>query len=280
MANETEFANFQTTTYIAGNIVPAFESLIIGRGWAQEQVVENETKSYKFKIEAALTASTVAESAQATKSEYTETGVTITAVKSKVYTEPTEETEIYIGSRAVESLIDKGSKALAQKYDSDFLANAANFSTTVGSSGNALTTDHLLQATFELDDDDAVGDRAFFLHSKQEYQIADEIKDATGRGLDKVNSGFLNRNMATSALSGELFNIPVYKSNNVGDDATDFEGMLVTEYALGVVMANGGLPVVKINFDPEYGIYKIGVSSFFAFGELKDVAGIQINSGV
>lgn len=281
MANETEFSNFNTVAaYVAANVVPVFEPLVVGRGWAQEQMIMDATKAYKFTIEGSLTASTTSESAQATKSEYTETAVTITAVKSKVYTELSEEAELYIGSPALEKLIDKAGRALAQKWDADFFANFQNFSTSVGASATAVTTDHLLQATYELDADDAVGARAFFLHSKQLYQIVDEIKDASGRGLDKAYAGLLARNANESALRGTLFDVPVYASTAITDDATDFEGALVSEYALGVVMANGGMPIVTINDDPEYGLKKIGISAYWAFGELKDVGGVQINTDV
>lgn len=280
MANETEFANFQTATYIAGSVIPYFEATIIGRGWTQEQIVQDETKSYNFKLLGNLTASAVTESNNATASEYTETSVTVTASKVKVYTELTEESQVYIGSRTLDLMIEKAGMALAQKYDTDFLDNASNFATAVGSSTNALTTDYLLQATYELDADDAQGMRAFFLHQKQLFEIADEIKDATGRGLDKSYSGLLSRNANPNAVRGSIFDIPIYASNLVEDDATDYFGMLITDMALGSVIANGGLPLVKIAEGVQKGVTEIGVSSFYGFGELKDVAGVKLQSGV
>lgn len=282
MASETEYGNYIVqSSFISGSIIPVMEPLVWATPWATLQVLEGEAKTATFKKLGSLTASTVNESAQASKVEYTETSVNCTAVKSKVYSELSEESEIYIGSPALARLIEKSAMAIAQKDNVDFCTLFASFSgNSAGSTGTALSTDALLLAQFKLDEDDIAGDRAYFLHSKQFQEIADELKDANKPELFNNQAGFLARGGNLSVVRATLFGCPVYVSNNVTDDATDFSGALVSQYAIGKVYANGGLPVVTIADDPEYGKKKIGVSSFFGYVEILDNAGCKLVSGV
>lgn len=282
MANETEYGNYVVqSSFIAGSIIPVMEPMVWATPWATLQVLQGEAKTATFKKLGSLTAYTVAESASATISEYTETSVNCTAVKSKVYSTLTEESELYVGSPALARIIDAGAKALAQKDNIDFLTLFASFAgNSAGTTATALSTDALLLAEFKLDEDDILGDRAFFLHSKQFQEIADELKDANKPELFSNQAGFLARGGNTSVIRASLFGRPVYVSNNVTDDATDFAGGLISEYAIGKVYANGGLPVVTIADNVQGGKKEIGISSFFGYVEIVDNAGCKIVSGV
>lgn len=277
MANETEFSNYNTVAaYIAANVVPGFYSNNVTRDAFMRETLLGNTKAHKFTIQGTLAASAVSESAQATRAEYTETNVTATASKVKVYSALTEEAEVFVGSSKVDELIRLSGLAIAKKFDQDVLALASGFSTTAGTTGNALTIANFLEAQYQLDLDDVPGEKVAFLHSKQDYDLKLEIEANTasiygaGAGQSVINSN--------GQVDRELFGTRIKVSNNVSGDGTDYSGLMATRFAIGIVEANGGVPIVTIAPNVEYGLTEIGVSVFYGVVEAKDSAGVELLS--
>lgn len=281
MANETEYANFtKVAAFVAANSAPAFVASSIMRQLITVEEPAPGSNAKLFNKKGTLTMTVVAESAGATKSEYTETATTVTLQKGVVWVDVTHEAENNTGGNRLQEMADEAGRAAARKYDTDGMALFDGFSQTVGTTTVDLTVAVARQAAYTLDLANAAGDGAFVLHPTHIFDLGTSIIGATGTvwGNAGMDPSILSGKKAEAGFKGFFLNLPVYSSTltesiNAG---TDWAGACFSRYALASLLRTPF--TVDIEKSVEFSLKKLGLIMDYGIAEWNDTAGVLITA--
>ena len=241
MANETEYSNFtKVAAYVAANSAPAFVASSIMRNLIAVEAPAPGSNAKLFNKKGTLSMSVVAESASATKSEYTETATTVTLQKGVVYFDLTHEAERFTGGNRLQELAEEAGRAAARKYDTDVMAMFDGFSQVVGSTGVDVTVAVFRQAAYTLDLGNAAGDGAFVAHPTAIFDLGTSLIGATGTvwGNAGMDPSILSAKKAQAGFKGFFLNLPVYSSTLTESINTgaDWSCACLTPYAIASLL--------------------------------------------
>jgi hypothetical protein len=184
-------------------------------------------------------------------------------------------TDVLLGSAVVGSLapyaVEMG-KALANKVDTDVLAEVADFSNSVGTTTVDMTHQDYLDAIFTLENGEAVGPFVTVLHP---VQISDLRTSLTTSGLATWDA---SQNAAIGAM-GSLFGIDIVSSTNCAavNTAADRQGvMMPLGFNSGLVWMSKRLARTEFERDASLRATEIVVTS--EYGD--ECVNIAANGGV
>lgn len=279
MANETEYGNLnQIAAYIAANVKEYDRPFAVTNGLITFEPLQKGSKSKKFTNKGNLTAYVVAESGAATKSEYTETSVTLTLQKAVVFFEPTHEAEAYSDKDLMSELLVEAGNALTQKFEIDALGLFNGFSQSSGSTGVDLTVAAVKEAIYKAQLNDNPDDVAVVLHATQIHDLGSAIIAATGSFFTSESHDLAKAQTAQNPLVGYFLGTPVYRSNNVEsiNTAADWGGAAFSKKAIAAI--KGASYSAMAAQDPQYSTFKMSLIMDYAVGEWDDLSGCLITS--
>lgn len=274
----TGFTSFPSVAaYVSANVTPAFVATSVMKGLINVQDLAQGTLAYKFPVQGSLSASSVSEGSQASAVDLTDSSVTVTAAKVKVYTTRTEEAELQIGSMALDRLIQESGSAIARKFDTDAITLFGGFSTVAGATGQAMSDVYLEAAIYAHRAANTQGELVGVLHPRQIGHLAAAFRANASVGWNTIaQKGLENGQPLPNGFAGNAYGINFFSSTLVTNDGTDYSGGIFSRYAIGCVLKDGGDPHVMIVEDPEYGLYKMSMSVLYGVAEVKDAAGVKI----
>jgi hypothetical protein len=242
MANETEYSNYHNIEeQISVEVIPAFVAQSVVRPFVMVDQVKNGAKTVEFTKLGTISASTPGEGIAPSKSEYTETNVPVTVAEATSWTEQTVFSQVVVGSKSAERLIQVHASSLARHFDASILALAASITATAGSTGVALDEDAIIQAIYLIESANAIGNMAAVVSPKGAQQLRTAFNANAAVSFNSIaQNGLENGNYNAASYAGSILGIPFYKSTLVYNDATDDYGTLFTPFGIGVAEANGG----------------------------------------
>lgn len=277
MALETEFANFtgNVAAWVSANAVESFDAKVVAAPLCTVENWMRGSEAKKFVLEGSVTASVTAESAAATKVEYTETSTTLTAQKATVYTETSVEATDFHNEDVLAKIGRKSGEALARKVDTDILGLSDGFSNSVGSTGVDLTPAVFATAAYTLEVNDVPGMRSCILHPISVDDLRQDLIAASAV-VYNTETDLFNMQMKERSYQGSLFGIPIFSSTLVEAVNTnaDRSGLMFTSQAIALVSAPS-MQVMR-GENVQSGLHEMNVYLHYQVGELKDEAGVQI----
>lgn len=279
MANETEYGNItQVAAYVSANVAPHFRSASIMLPLITVQPLQPGSSSFKFNQKGSLSMSVVAESAEATKSEYSESAVTLTLQKGVVYFEATHELQRYSDRDMIAELTAEAGVAAGEKFDTDALALFDGFSNSVGSTGVDLTPAVFKQAAYTARLNKVPGGVVAVLHPTQTSDIEDDIlaSSAVVYGDSAANQQVLNQQPAQ--VRGSFLGVPIYETTLTESINTgaDWSGAIFNKHAICSIYS----PQFSVNIAPDVSksTREVALIMDYQVGEWVDAAGCGIVS--
>lgn len=279
MANETEYANLtNVAAYISANVHEYDRPLVVAHNLITHQVLERGTDSWKFRNRGSLSAAVVAESGTGTKSEYTETAVTLQLQKAMVYFEPTHEARRSAAENVMDLLMAEAGRALMQKFEVDALGLANGFSQSAGSTGVNLTVAVFREAVYKASVNDNPDLVSAVLHAVQIADLGDAIVAASAAYYTSEGHDVTKAQTSRSAYVGTLMETPIYRSNNVEsiNTAADWAGAVFSPKAIAAI--KGSTYSTYITPVPSKATYEVSVVMDYQVGEWVDLHGCYIVS--
>lgn len=257
--------------------------------------------SHTFAKFQALSATAISEGTLHEAAAATTDGVTISAAMIGVDTLLADQlTEGGVDGLTDGVILEMGN-AVAAKLETDLLALGAGFSSSVGTSGVALTLAQIQTAIATLETANAptgnVGDASdfgtpgqaltgpfFILHPKQVEHLRAAI-GASGAAFWSTEAAsdvlFVNADgemQKPRGYVGRIFGIPVFQSSlcPTADGGVNRVGMLAVPSAIGLVIKY--LAKHETLRDLSTRSMRHGVTSFYGVGELVDAYGVQIKT--
>lgn len=273
-------AELTQTEIVDANIIEAAYSAWVMRPlMANRSLAGRPTNKIDFPAWPSLTAASVAETADLVNTAINPTEVAATVGEVGVMTTVTDalqEDDILAG------LAEYGrqlGRALADKQDADSAALLAGFSNSTGSTGADLTQATFLAAISALDSRDAPKPYVAVLHPVQFSQLSADIVNNGGNIWSQGSGNGDSRFGSQQAMAGNFFNVPVWQTTNVTDDATDYSGGI---FSVGQALVFVSKREARTEFerDASFRLTEIVVSSRYAVAELVDNYGQEILSGV
>lgn len=276
MANETEFSNFTTiAAYVAANTAPHFRDAVVTERWITVEEPMPGSDSKKFGQRGSLSATVTAESAAATKSEYTENSVTLQLQKAVVYVELSHEAQSYQSGDKLQLLAQEAGVACAEKFDTDVLALASGFSNSVGSTGTDSANTDIKTAAYTLRLNKQTSPIVAFLHPTQVNDIGDDIIAATT--VVHGAPGFQDLlDMQPSSFEGRYLGIPIFSTTNTPSLNTnaDWGGMMISKYAIAALKKPSF--TVNVGYNVASSLHELAVIMDYQVGEWQDEAGVLV----
>lgn len=279
MANETEFSNFvQVAAYVSANVAEYDRPFVVADNLISHQTLDRGTRAWKFKTRGNFTAAVVAESGSASKSEYTESSVTLTLQKAMVYFEPTHEAQKSLDENGVELLTQEAGKALMQKFEQDALGLANGFTASAGSTGVDLSVAVFREAVYKAQLNDNPDLVSAVLHATQIYDLGSAIVAASGTYFTNEGHDPVRAQTSQSAYVGTLMETPIYRSNNVEsiNAAADWAGAVFSPKAIAAI--KGDSYETYITPVPSKATLEVSVVMDYQVGEWVDAHGAYIVS--
>ena len=269
MASETEYGNFSAIEEtLIKDAVLSYTSAVITLPFVNRKTLEGDSKTGEFDVHGTVSGAIVAESSAASKSELTDTKVSMTAAKAMVWSESTGESVVYLGERPRQRLATEAGKGLGVLADTTVLALASSVTNTAGTTLTALDEDAIIQASYLLGGGNATGIATSFINELGRKQLRTAFKDNAAVGFNSIaQSGLENGQLGSYA--GKLYNINFFANNSVYTDATDYFGLIFTPEAIGFVEANGGLISFMETPVPSKHSFEYSWAYFFAAGIVK-----------
>jgi hypothetical protein len=192
-----------------------------------EDITNENTLTAKFPKWNLLTAGDLTEATDAANTAVNPTSVSVTADEAGIMITVTD---MLLNSASVGGLTPYAQelgKALANKIDTDILAQVADFTGAAGSTGVDLTEAQFLNAIYQLENGNAMGPFSAVLHPIQVADLRESLSATTGAiwGGPSVPS---------SDIGGfaSLYGIDIFKSTNCASVNTDADRQ-------GVMMPTG-----------------------------------------
>lgn len=186
MANEVTTAAGSAGELVAAEIVSrlvidaAYESAIMPGLVRVADISNDPTLTVEFPKWPVLTAAALTEGTDASNTAINTTSVSVTASEFGIMVTVTDK---LLGSQVLGGLEPYGTelgKALSNKIDTDLLAEAGNFTNTVGSTGVNMTEANFLDAIYTLDNGKAAKPYVCVLHPIQVADLRAAISASTG----------------------------------------------------------------------------------------------------
>lgn len=271
-------AEYTMTEWVDENAIDAIYSARVMRPlMAGRSLAGKATNTINVPVKPSLSAAAVAETADLANTAINPTEVSASVGEVGIMTTVTDalqEDDIFAG--LAEYGRDLG-EAVADKMDADSAALLASFSNTTGTTGQALTQARWLAAIRALQGRDAPGPYAAVVHPTQLAQLQNDI--ATNGGNWASGLGDSRLGATTPGYVGSWFNVGVYTTTNVTDDATDyFGGMFSAGKALMFIAKREAR--TEFERDASFRLTEIVVSSRYAVVELVDSWGQELLSGM
>ncbi len=278
MANETENSNFiQVAAFVSANAAPHFRAASIAEKLITVDNVPAGSDSTLFKNRGSLSMSTLAESTDASTSEYTETSIQLDFVKGVTYVELSDEAEEFQSENRLQLLAEEAGRAAADLFDTSAFALFSGFSQSTGLTGVDVTVAAIKQALYKLDLANAVGKRTVVLHPTAAYDAFGAVLTATGTiyGTGLANA-VQNGQEKNTGFIGDFLNVPFYQSTNVPsiNAGADWGCAAFTPYAIGAIKRPN--LKIKIGYNVKKLVHEMAVVMYFDVGEWKDTAGCLV----
>lgn len=198
----------------------------------------------------------------------TETKATIAINKWSYGAVALEIYEMAVAAKDLEALYRQSAlDTVLVKIDADALAEADNFSQTVGTDNVNLTDDNILTAITEFDKDDVPQeDRNMVFHPLQlnEFLKLDKWVNSLYRGFTPVNE----KNV------GRMYGCNVWDTTQVKAGAAGHVNFLCQKESVAVVVRRK--PSAWVLDDPDTQARKIVYAAVYGFGELRDDHGHEL----
>ena len=186
MANEVTTAAGSAGELVAAEIV---SRLVIDAAYAEAvmpslvrtaDISSESTNTVEFPKWPLLAAADLTEGTDASNTAVNTISTTVTADEAGIMITVTDMLLNSAGIGGLEPYAEELGKALANKIDTDLLAEVADLTNSVGTSGSALTEAIFLEAIYTLENGNAKGPYACVLHPVQVRNLRDELKATTG----------------------------------------------------------------------------------------------------
>lgn len=279
MANETKLSSLQlVAAYIDANIAPVLRANVVMFNLCHIVNFEKGSDSKKLRAKVAQTAAIVAEAAEATVAEYTQsTPGTLQAQKAVVLNEISEESEEFGGLTLDEVTMEQG-LAIAEKIDTDTLALFAGFSNSVGSTGVNIAPAELIEAAYKARLANVPGPLAYVLHPIQTFDLQSAIvASAAPVWGNSAMIDLLNAQPNANSFRGNFMNIPVFDSSNcaTANAGADRVGACINA-KLAIALGVGRGTSTLIETDISKRTKQVSTDMYFDVNEYLDLCGCKI----
>lgn len=244
----------------------------------QESLVGKPSLTMSFPVWPALTAASIAETADLTSTAVDTTNVDIAVSEaSSIRVDVTDllaESTIVTGARA---FADQGAKAVADKRDADLATLLGGFSTVKGTTNTALTEAAVLDSLTALSAADAPRPYCLVLHPVQVGDLRKAIGSSAAAVLTNVNPDSLGG--TGNGFEFSYYGIPVYATTNVptANAGVDRAGAM---FARGQALARVDKRPIRVGIqrDESLRATEFNITSVYGQGELVDAWGVTIIS--
>ena len=275
----TSAAELTQTEVVDTNVIAAAYSATVMRPLVRQfSLAGRPTNAANFPAWPALTAASVAETADLANTQIDTTEVSATVGEVGIMITPTDaltEDDILAG---LAEYGQQGGRALADKQDADLAALLAGFSNSTGTTGTALTVAKFLAAIRALDSRDAPKPYVAVLHPVQVAQISTEVAASTASIWQGGSNGDARWGQQ-DAMWGRLFGVPVYQTTNVSTDAVDYFGGIFSQ-GQALVYVSKREARTEFERDASARLTEIVITSRYGVAELVDNYGQELLSGV
>lgn len=276
-------ATLSQTEVVDTNVIDAAYSSTVMRPLVRNaSLIGKPSNRMDFPAWPALTAVSVAETADLVNTQITTTEVGITVgevgILIAVSDVAQEDTTTQLAQYG-----RQGGRALADKWDSDMAALLAGHANTSGTTGTTLTQATFLAAIGALDARDAPKPFVAVLHPRQAQQLQNDIVTnggniwAQGGGQGDSRFGSLDRN-----FFGRFFNVDVYQSTNVplvAGSPNSYQGAVFSQgQAHAMVVARETR--TEFERDVSARLTEIAITARYGVGEIVDAYGQTIITSV
>lgn len=276
MANETEYSNYITlAAYVDSKLGPYFRASNIMSNLTASFNFSNQSKVLDLPKAGSVTAATVAESTEASNSEYTETKVTLTAAKVVVLSELSEES-MKFASANPQFLTQQQAQAISAKFDTDCMALFDGFSVSVGSTGVNIDLADLKEATYKLRLSSIPGPYVYIMHPTAVHDIQTEMVAATTSVWSNQSEiSLIGGQPGVNGYVGNIFNVNVFESTNIEsiNSAADWGCACISpQFALAVGYSGGFETKLEENISK--GTIEVKTTLYYDVKEYYDLAGV------
>lgn len=229
----------------------------------------------KFPRWPALTAASVAETADLANTNIATTSITVTVGEVGItiaVTDALQEDDILAGLAGYGR---QGGLALADKMDSDAAALLSGFSNTTGVTSGGLTVASFIGAIGALEARDAPGPYVAVLHPVQVHQLRAAMAASSASWVNNVTDQRLGAN-GNAGFVGNWFGVDVYQSTNVPTNTRSatavYDGAIFTK---GQALVHVSKRDARSEFerDASARLSEITVTARYGNGELVDEFG-------
>lgn len=278
MANETEYSNIITVAaYVEAEVAPYFRSTAIMPNLVRAFNFDPGSNSKKLPKAGSLVAEIVAESAEATVREYTESSATLSAEKGKVLVELSDE-EMEFAARSKDTFTQEQGRALADKFDSDAMALFAGFSNSVGSTGVDLTIAVVQQGFYTLRLNKIPRPYVCAFSPKAVLDLATAIVASSASiWTNPEQISLINGEAQTNGLAGKILGSDVYESTNITLATDHICAIFNPLYALAAGYKGGFKVETERNLSK--GTTEMATTFFHDLTEYNDAAGVKVIAG-
>lgn len=230
MANETLYANgVNVAAYVESRLATKLRNQLVTLALVNLVPFVRGSDSKKQGETGSVTATAGAEATTHANSSYSQTALpTLQVQEAKVLVRLSNKAEDY-SNISLEEIVDACRFAVGDYVDSSLLSQTQSLTNTVGATGTDLSLASIRQGVLKLDQEKVDGQRAAILAPKQISEIADAIENSTKTVWSNTDIGLSilsGQAPAVNGLKGYYLDIPIFSSNNIPDDSTDYSGIL------------------------------------------------------
>lgn len=176
-----------------------------------------------------------------TNTAFNTTSVTMTAAERGVRVTLTDLAKETASEDVAAAIGRQIGDAMVNKVDGEIAALFPSFSNRVGAAGDAISVDTIFQAAATLRANNARGPFYCVLHPYMAYDLKKQLAGAGNTNM--VNPPMIGNQVLTNGVIGQVSNITILESNNVGKDINDstsgtgnYVGLAFSEDAIGYMV--------------------------------------------
>ncbi len=276
----TSLATLTQTEVVDANIIDAAYSETVMRNLVRNaSVMGRGTNRMDFPAWPALTAVSVAETADLVNTQVTTTEVGITVGEVGIMIALTD-VSLEDTTTQLAQYGRQGGRALADKWDSDIAALLSGHANTTGTTGATLTQATFLAAVGALDARDAPKPFTAVLHPVQARQLMNDI--VTNGGNIWAGAGDARFGSMPRGFVGELFGVGVFQTTNVplvAGAPNSYQGAVFSQgQAHAMVVARETR--TEFERDVSARLTEIAITARYGVGEIVDAYGQTLISAV
>lgn len=285
-----------TTTTTADDLIyqEIIDTNVIDAAWStrvmaplmkQVSLVGKPSDTHKFPRWPALTAASVAETADLTNTNIATTSVSVTVGEVGItiaVTDNTTEDDILSG---LAEYGRNGGLALADKMDADAAALLSGFSNATGDGTADLSVATLIDGIAALEARDAPKPYVGALHTVQWHQLSKDIATSSASIWSQGGGQGDSRLGAKPGFVGNFFGVDLYQSTNVPADGQDTQATPANVYDGAIFSKEQALAWVnkrdarsEMERDASARLTEITITSRYGVGEIVDEYGENLMS--